>query len=213
MKQLKPIIILIVISTLVACKRSLVSFNESQPTNTESLPKIPERLKGNYFNPKDNSLLTISEILIRKTYDFDKKIHINELDSLDILSGNTIINSKTNEKTLVKREGDSLIYHVHFSDTIFVLNQNNILKKYKGYYFLNTAFDENNWEVKKLKLANGKLTFGSINSIEEINSLEKITETPHDTISPYKFKPTKKQFKKFIKNNGFNDNEIYFRLK
>jgi len=213
MKRLNIIIILVVISTLLSCKKALVYFDEPQPTDTESLSKIPKKLIGDYFNPKDNSHLIISENLIHRTFDLDNKIHINELDSLEILSGDTITNSKTNEKITVKREGDSLIYHVHFLDTIFNMKKNNILKKYKGYYFLNTAFDEDNWEVLKLKLEKGKLTLGSINSIEEINSLEKITETPHDSISPYKFKPTKNQFKQFIKNNGFNDEEVYFRIK
>ena len=189
----------------------LAGFNEPQPINVRSLLKFPNRLFGSYKNAEDSSLLVINENVIKTVRNFSGKIHIKELDSMNVLSGNTIINLKTKERTHVKRIGDSLAFHHDYTDTIFQLSKINVLKKFNGYYFLNMLFDENNWEVKKVKLSKGKLTIGTINSIEEVKNLEKITESSHDTISPiFKFKPTKRQFKKFVKEEGFGVEDITY---
>ena len=218
MKTKTVITYLIIFTTLISCKQAdapIAGFNEPQPVDIRSLSKIPNRLYGNYLNPKDSSLLVINENVIKRISYFSGKIHINELDSINVLSGDAIIDLTSKEKTPVKRIGDSLAFHKDYTDTIFQLSKTNVLKKFKGYYFLNKLFDENNWEVKKVKLSKGKLTISAINSIEEVQNLEKITESSHDTISPvFKFKPTKRQFKKFVKEEGFGvEDETYIKQK
>ena len=42
--------------------------------------------------------------------------------------------------------------------------------------------------------------------------LREITETESDTIS-YKFKPTRKQFRKFGNQNGFKDEDYLVKIK
>ena len=40
-----------------------------------------------------------------------------------------------------------------------------------------------------------------------------ITESTQDTAALYKFATTKKQFKEFLKNDGFSDSEKFVRQK
>jgi hypothetical protein len=190
-----------------------VTFNEPQPTDTDNLSKFPKRLQGQYLSLADNSTLSISDKLIQRIYDYDYKVHSNQLDSASRLSGDTIIDLTTNEKTLIKREGDSLITHVHYIDTLFQMDYDNVVRKFKGYYFLNNRYDKTSWEVKKVQLSKGQLVISSISTQLDIDNLEEITETPTDTVPPYKFTATKKQFRKFIKNDGFSDSEIFVRQK
>lgn len=216
MKVKTIIIYFIFFATLISCRKSvapIAGFEEPQPNDISNLSKIPNRLFGKYLNIKDSSLLVINENVIKRVNSFSGKIHIKELDSVNVLSGNAVINLKTKERIHVKRIGDSLLFHQKYTDTIFRLSKMNVLKKYKGYYFLNILFDEKNWETKKVKLSKGKLTISSINSIEEIQNLEKITAISHDTISRvFKFKPTKRQFKKFVKEEGFGEeDETYIK--
>jgi hypothetical protein len=56
------------------------------------------------------------------------------------------------------------------------------------------------------------LILSGIYSNQEIESLEQLTETKRDTIFPHNFRPTKKQFKKFVKENGFEENEVYYKV-
>jgi hypothetical protein len=165
------------------------------------------------LNLTDISTLLVSDKLIQRIYDYDEKIHSSQLYSTSRLSGDTIIDLTTNEKTLIKREGDSLITHVHYIDTLFQMDYDNVVRKFKGYYFLNKRSDKTSWVVKKIQLTKGQLILSSISTKQDIENLKEITETATDTVPPYKFAATKKQFIQFIKNDGFSDSEIFVRQK
>jgi hypothetical protein len=87
-----------------------------------------------------------------------------------------------------------------------------VLKKFKGYYFLNTRRSDTSWEVKKLSLSRGTLRVGFIGNAEEIRQLKELTESTADTASTY-FSLTRKQFRKFIRHNGFSEAERFTRMK
>jgi hypothetical protein len=212
MKRLKLISTFIILTSLFACEPP-VTFDEPQPTDTDNLTKFPNRLQGQYLSLADNSTLSISDKLIQRIYDYDYKVHPNQLDSSSRLVGDTIIDLKTNEKTLIKRDGDSLVTHIHYIDTLFQMNYDNVVRKFKGYYFLNTRYDKESWEVKKIQLSKGQLVISSISTKLDLENLKEITETPQDTIPPYKFTATKRQFKKFVKADGFSDSETFIRQK
>ena len=212
MKQLKFITTIIILTSLSACEPP-VTFNEPQPTDTDNLSKFPDRLQGQYLSLADNSTLVIGDKLIQRIYDFDQKIHPSQLDSNSRLSGDTIINLTTNTREVVKRDGDSLVTHIHYIDTLFQMDYDNVVRKFKGYYFLNKRYDKESWEVKKIELSKGQLVVSSISTKQDIENLKIITESTQDTVAPYKFATTKKQFKEFIKNDGFSDSETFVRQK
>ena len=212
MKRLKFITTIIILTSLFSCKPP-VTFNEPQPTDTDNLSKFPNRLQGQYLSLADNSTLVIGDKLIQRIYDFDQKIHPSQLDSNSRLSGDTIINLTTNTRESVKREGDSLVTHIHYIDTLFQMDYDNVVRKFKGYYFLNKRYDKESWEVKKIELSKGQLVVSSISTKQDIENLKTITESTQDTVAPYKFATTKKQFKEFIKNDGFADSETFVRQK
>lgn len=187
------------------------SFNEPQPTNFNNLSRFPKRLCGQYLSQEDHSIVSIGEKLIIKTNDFEFKFHPNQIDSNSGILGDTLINYKTNEKNILKRDGDSLITHVSYIDTLFQIDSDNVVRKYKGYYFLNTRFGDSNWEVKKIHLTKNQLIIARISSKQDIELLKEIT-TPNDTFPPYNFSPTRRQFKEFIKKQGFQDQEVLLKL-
>ena len=213
MKRLKFITTIIILTSLFACNHPLVTFNEPQPTDTDNLSKFPYSLQGQYLSIADNSTLVIGEKLIQRIYDFDLKIHPSQLDSNSRLSGDTIINLTTNTREVVKRDGDSLVTHIHYIDTLFLMDYDNVVRKFKGYYFLNKRYDKKSWEIKKIQLSKGQLVVSSISTKQDIENLKAITESTQDTAAPYKFATTKKQFKEFIKNDGFSDSETFVRQK
>ena len=212
MKQFKLILTLIIITSLFACDPP-VTFNEPQPVDTDNLSKFPKRLQGKYLSLSDSSFLVVNEKFIQRIYDLDQMMHTNQLDSNSQLSGDTLINLVNNSKEVVKRNGDSIITHVHYIDTLFQINYDNVVRKLKGYYFLNKRYDKESWEVQKMKLSKGKLMISSISDKNDIESLKTITESSEDTVAPYNFTASKKQFKEFLKNNGFSDSETFVKLK
>ena len=199
-------------TSIVACEPP-VTFTEPQPADTDNLSNFPRRLKGIYISLSDSSTLSINDKLIQRTYDFDYKIHPNQLDSTTRLLGDTLIKVETKERQLIKRDGDSLKIHIHNVDTLFQMDYDNVVRKFKGYYLLNTRYDKTSWTVEKMNLSKGKLIISRISTQEDIKNLREITETAQDTLINYSFTATKRQFKKFVKNDGFSDSEIFVRLK
>lgn len=211
-KHLKLIAVLVVLISQVSCEPPVI-FNEPQPTNTGDLSKFPNRIQGLYVSIDDSSTLLIDNSRMIRSYDYDYSLHPNQLDSTSQLEGDTLIDHKTNERMLINYSGDSLIIHVHCMDTLFQLDDDHIAKKFKGFYFLNTRYDKAGWEVKKVQLTKGQLMISSISTKSDLEILTAITETPQDTIPPYTFTPSKKQFKEFVTTGGFRDNETFIRLK
>jgi hypothetical protein len=212
MNRIKIITTIIILTSLVACAPP-VTFNEPQPTNTDNLSEFPNRLHRHYLSSADSSALIIDAKTVQRIYDFDYKIHPSQIDSNSRLSGDTIINLTTNTREIVKRDGDSLVTHINDIDTLFQIDYDNVVRKFKGFYFLNKRHDKDSWEVKKIELSKGQLIVSSISSKEDIENLKAITESTQDTVAPYNFAATKKQFKEFVKSKGFTDSEKFIRQK
>ena len=210
MKRLKYVTTIIILTSLVACAPP-VTFDDPQPTNTDNLSEFPNRLQGHYLSSADSSALIIDVKTVQRIYDFDYKIHPSQIDTNSRLSGDTIINLTTNTREIVKRDGDSLVTHINYIDTLFQIDYDNVVRKFKGFYFLNKRLDKDSWEVKKIELSKGQLIVSSISSKEDIENLKAITESAQDTVAPYNFAATKKQFKQFVISKGFTDSEKFIR--
>ena len=209
---MKNLTILLLALLLISCKEPLVQFSETQPENSRSLKFFPNKLIGNYYDSENEIDLEITNSMIIKKSTLKDTFNVKVLSEVEVLKGNTLVNTKTFEKTFVKKLNDTLFTNVLFKDTIFSINKENVLKKMKGYYFLNIKHSENNWVVKKLYLKNGLLNLNDISTKEEIEMLEEITETKKDSSETFVIKPTKKQFREFVKKNGFSKGEVYIKI-
>ena len=187
-----------------------VYFSEPQPLTGKVLDKLPTRYRGVYVNKTDDSRLYIDEQGIVREYNYTFKVHRDSLYSEDSLSNDTIFHILTGEFDVINIQGSYLTQNIHWVDTLFVINGFPYLKKYKGYLFLNTA-DQNGYEVKQMKLKKGILEINSITTLEEIQLLNEFEENDSDTISsPYT--PSKREFKKFIRTEGFQEGEQFVKI-
>lgn len=189
----------------------VATFDKPQPEIVKSLTSFPERLQGKYLAADQASIVTISDKLITRHYDFDFKEHKDSIRSPYKIVDDTLVNLTYGTKEIVTFECDTVIQHANWKDTLFNISTENVLKKFKGYFFLNTRFSDHAWEVKKVSLKKGMLTFGSISDIDDLQKLKGITETNSDTISQ-PFTLPRRQFKKFVKQNGFSKQETFSRI-
>lgn len=195
----------------ISCEEDEVTFTEPQPNQTGSLKEIPINLTGKYFDDDNNVELNIYNKIILKTFVSTDTFNINELSEDEIIKNDSLFNKKSFQQYLLKKINDSLFSGYRISDTIFNLERKDLLKKYKGFYFLNYFNSENNWSVNKLSYRKGIININGITTENEIKILEDITQTNRDTLIPYIASPTRKQFKEFIKQNGFTKGETYIK--
>lgn len=211
MKKFTVFAVLIGSLLLNSCEPA-VTFDKPQPDNEKSLSSFPSRLQGNYLSEDQASVITITGNVITRHYEFDYKQHKDSIGSSYKIVGDSLVNTSNGTSEKISLQGDTLIQHESWTDTLFNISADNVLKKFKGYYFLNTVFKENSWEVKQLWLKKGVLSIGSISDESDIQRLKEITETAADTTSTT-FSLTKKQFRQFVKQDGFSKQEKFTRMK
>lgn len=203
---------LVFVTILFSCKEPLVQFEDAQPNNSRELNQIPRKLIGKYYSSEDNTELEITKNIFIKKMILTDTVNISELGNNEILKGDSIFNKVRNFNIKVSIINDSLFTNYQYLDTIFNLKQKDVLKRFKGYYFLNKYDQDNNsWEILKLKLSKGILNINSISTENEIDILNEITETGVDNNRPFRVKLTKKQVREFVKENGFSEGEIYIK--
>ncbi|MBX7180668.1 MAG: hypothetical protein K1X82_01025 [Bacteroidia bacterium] len=187
-----------------------VSFVEPQPQGEPDLPEFPKVLRGNYLSEDQASVLTIGSTVMYRTYDYDEVL---APDSLNASTGkDTVMRIKAGGFELTSTRKDSTLNHVHYVDTLVVLSENQVLRKLKGYYFISTLLETDTWEVNMLELSRGNLSLGSISSRRELEELKEFAATPGDT-APVRVKLTRKQFKDFVKKDGFSYGETFKKIR
>lgn len=209
MKKLLTTVVISATLAFISCESA--TFDTPQPHNIKSSNTFKQQLIGKYIAGDKESIVLITDQLITRHYNYEVKEHKDSLSLSYKLIGNRLINQDIGKEEPVVVEGDSLIRRVNFIDTLFNISNGNILKEYKGYYFLNNQYKNVGWQVKKLSLKEGVLTIGRISNDEDIQKLKKITQTASDTIRHFSL--TKQQFKKFLKQDGFSGQETFFRIK
>ncbi|HSH65932.1 MAG TPA: hypothetical protein VLB84_09060 [Bacteroidia bacterium] len=197
---------------LIACDGPSVTFESPQPIDVKNQDHFPKILMGKYINVSDSSVITITDKAITRGFNIKYVISKKELDTMKNCKvvNDTLYNNHTNEKTCIVNIHDTLYTPYRLQDTLFYISDKNILRKDRGYYFLNLLY-RSKWEVQKLDYRNGKLSICSISDMEEIKNLKAITDNTGDTM--VYFNPDKKQFRKFIKSKGFSKKEEFVRLR
>jgi len=187
------------------------TFQEPQPTDAKNLDEIPRRLQGVYLNQSDSSLLFVSDRLIFQRFEGAEWGHLSDLDMNHRLSGDSVTLLPTGRTIFAERKGDSLYRPVQYNDTLFSLSFDNVLRKYQGRFFMNTRLGPESWEVRMMELSRGTLSIHSVDAEEDWKSLRKITESSEDTL-PVAVPANARQFKEFVRSNGFRDIEKYNRI-
>jgi hypothetical protein len=211
MTRFSNLLILSVIILINSCE-PVATFDQPQPINEKQLNVIPTTLHGYYVDSNRASTLSVDGKFIKRIYDYWINTPKDSLCASCQIIGDTLLNTKDSSKVLVLIKGDSVFQHYDGIDTLFNISKHNILKKYKGYYFLNIWHSDNSWEVRKLTLQNGVLKIGNISEKEDLEKLRNITESINDTIST-RFTLTTRQFKKFIVDRGFSDQETFIKIR
>jgi hypothetical protein len=210
----KNILLLLACLIIVSCGNQIttVSFSEPQPADKKALLTFPEKLKGKYISNDGAATLFVYDKLIVKVSDYEVGTKTSELDTNYYLSGNKLINKKNNEQEDVIIRGDSVLIHIHDEDTMANIANGDILKKFKGYYFLNKGNMEDGWIVTRLALTDGKLTTAYISDSTALNKLEELAEKPLDTIAR-QYSISKRKFKVLLKSDGFSDYDTFTRIR
>jgi hypothetical protein len=192
---------------IFGCKETAKSiiFEEPQPQNINNLNEIPTKIIGTYYDYEHEKSLHINKTLIYTSEKLKDTLSISLLSEYEKINQNIYYNSKTKQKYPIHKINDTLFSGYELCDTIFNLKENDVLKKFKGNYFLNLFNDKNDWDVKKLLYTKDVINISDISSANDIVLLNEIMDLKDSISIPITIKPTKKQ--------GFTNGTTYIRKK
>lgn len=199
-------------ATLSSCEPP-VTFTEPQPAQSGNLSSFPRKLRGMYFCPADSSLLRIDSKTICRVFQVDAGEGNDEKGIELHISGDTSLQQANAEENQIAAGSHKDPQQTEMVDTIYSLDKGHVLKKFRGYYFINRKYENEGWEVQRLSLKKGKLTINSISLDKDIEDLKEIAESAEDTVAPYQFTVTKKQFKEFNRGTGFSHEDVFLKMK
>jgi hypothetical protein len=201
-------------AVIVSCEKdSGVRFETPQPEGQRDEQSIPKKIIGSYRSLSDSSVLTITSTQITKSFNGRYSGLVSELDSIDkiAIKNDTYFSEVSgNLRSKIVVKGDSLFESVQYTDTIFLLSKSDVLRKFKGYLFINRETSPDRWSVTKIGIIKNSLILGTILSKEDLEHLRELTNTRSDSI--HEFRPTKKQLKQFIKEKGFQHEEQFIKI-
>lgn len=147
--------------------------------------------------PRDKPAMTSIPGLLHGTY-----VHRSGSELMEISDNAIILSSVAQQDSFTIRAGER--------DTVFAISDTAVLKTYKGYYFLSRLV-KGTWMVFSIKPEDNTLVLGRINDSTDIARLKKLAPYHCDS-SGCVFRPTQKQFIKYIKGDGFRDRDTFDRV-
>lgn len=222
MKKIYFILLLLSVVVLHSCGPT-VFFAKPQPQNTLNKRGFKQNFRGNYYSDQDSAYLRVTEkIILREGKALVSRTRKQLIDSDKYqFRKDSIIESRTGKAYLYTSRNDTLEFYLPVTDTLFVVDNENLLRYFKGNYFLNYKISDKNWYVKKLSLeGNSVLILSEMKVPEDIQIFRTFTpieEVRHadepGRIYQYVLDPSKAQFRKFLDRNGFKNSTRFKRLK
>lgn len=181
-------------------------FKVPQPEGKPNLDTFPDELLGEYCSVEDSSIIRIESNLIIRQYREDIIMSLSEFRTEvdDSISTDTSFTFTDNWFFKIVPKGDSVKIYSSKDEKLFEISEEQLLREYKDYYFLNYRDTNDFWKVKILNVYDDTLEFDYILSTKDIKLINKITkvETVHDTVEDakrYYLKPSKRELRKILK--------------
>jgi hypothetical protein len=209
----------LILLTLFGCEYP-VQFEEPQPLNTSDEASFKTSYQGLYLNMEDRCFLSVTEnSIIKKPYIIYAIPKVEaDVSTIFVFREDTLFNAyDSNEWLPAKLLNDTIYASWNDTDTVFSISDNNILRYYKGRYFLNYMERENDWKLIVLHKIRKNLSLYSFTLPDSLESLEKIM--PLEMIKDNKgkvrkiiLKPDKKQIKALLKGDNMAASKTYRKV-
>ena len=218
----KILVINLVLVFFISCKDVISEpfgntyyFENPQPINDSELTSIPNKFQGIFMN-SDSSYLHIKNniILTEKKHTFCvNKMHLDSLkDNFEIVNGKFI--SKISKEIYNYKElKDSIQLTNKNIDTFFIFSNSQKAKRINGHLVISEK-DSIFWRTKFISLNKKNLKITYIFSNDDLKKMDSITKNKSVMIdsSSFIFKPSRKEFIKFINLKHFEGQEQFIKI-
>lgn len=218
--KIRHLLLFGIVSMIFASCGTDLNFTEPQPPDTKDQHKFKKRYRGEYLSLTDSSILTITDNAIMQTFQVEIKTIYKEMDTTLLTKvGDSIYLIEGYPGLEAKRVGDSAYVTGENTVEVFSLSDNQVLRYYKGYYFLNTLEKDDFWTVRMMGYDKGVLSFkrfagtdGEIAMLSELTAIDTIRNDEGDIVN-YSIHPTIREFKEILKVAHIGDDGTFRKIK
>jgi hypothetical protein len=201
----RKLVIYVALLLLLSCG-PYIWFKVPQPENSTNLDGFSASILGKYMSVYDSAVISIESDKIIKEYRENLILSKTEFHEEigDTISEDTSFTFTENWNITIKSFGDSVKVYSSKDENVFQISENQLLRYYKNYYFLNFKDSNEYWQVKIIQLKGDTLEFDNILTdddlrfIKNITSIEVYTDSVNDE-KEYFLKPTKRELKRILK--------------
>ena len=200
-----------------------VKFVQPQPKDGKNLTRIPREYYGQYSCNTDSSILVIDSTSVvsywisEEIVPRDSIVEIERDLKLTIKRDTQIYVPEKRENWLsnglyldIKFKDDSVKVNVKAENRMFEISDSQLVRKYRGYCFLNTQTTDGIWLVKVLHLKGNTLNFDDLLDTEQVKKLKGVTRVagPIDTLKnepkEYYLNPSRRELRRILRNRNVN---------
>lgn len=200
-----------------------MDFLDPQPVGVQNAKSFNRRYRGRYIDPDDSSSLDIyanrlvvtwkSKLFKFSRYDIDSSFTGDRSDNRQVEGA-----LRMHEYFVDRFDGDTIYATLIHKDTIFGLSPNALLRHHKGSYFLNYTDNNIDWRVRRLDLKRDKLSISTIIPSDSLFAIlpvqeKSIVKDDSGAVLAYKIRPSKKELKKLIKTQTFEEVQVWVKEK
>lgn len=212
---------LIIFFLIISCTPE-INFEEPQPEGDRNELKFRNKFQGSYLSMHDSAILTVYEDKIVQKWHLVIEVPKAEFDTtegIEIRDG-MIYSKEIPEPLPFRQHGDTIVIDWDFDLTIFDISPDQVLRYYKGLYFLNYKKPDNFWNVKVVSLnRKGILQINKVyGGQQQIEGLKQITEVDDildesGNVVAHKIHPTRRELKDILKSDAFREGSEFQKIK
>ncbi|MEE4196940.1 MAG: hypothetical protein V2I54_04800 [Bacteroidales bacterium] len=182
-------------------------FKSPQPEGRKNLQAFPNELIGKYTSSEDHSVIIINKKKVIKQFHEELFMSLDEFqqETGDTIAKDTSFLFTDNWHIKVKVYGDSVVVFSWKDEVQFELSEDQLLRKYRDYYFLNSRDTGDYWKVKILSLRGDTLEYADLLKAKEIEKIKSITsvtstnDTSKEEDTRYYLDPNRRELRRILR--------------
>jgi hypothetical protein len=217
MKKISFAILAIII--FYSCNPS-IRFETPQPLNGKNVTAFKDDYIGK-FASNDSTMITIttSSIIAEKTVPIQLPMSQIENSAIYKLKNDSLFARRLKTGFPIHIKRDSVTGLIHYKDTLFSIGTKNILRRYRGEYYLNVMTKEGFWDVKRLSFhAKNELVLNSVylqddlERLKDVTAVKEIRKDSSKIKNIYLVNPSHSELRKFIREGGFRRYDMFTKV-
>lgn len=188
-------------------------FEDAQPRKIDRITRFPQTFRGMYVTDKDSlRRFTIVDDSIYFELPMVQVASRTELEEKNYTVTDSMITAPNNESFRCFIQNDTVFFADYVKSVLFVVNENNVIKKSGETLILNRKLENNFWECFLIYKENDKLCLAYFDfgkKHDELNEHKRIKPITIGSERAYSGNLKEKDFQKLINGDYFPDKHYF----